>query len=98
MTDPTHVWAECPYSGYTQHHSSNGSLRTGCGGDDGTPNNLCDRCREDRADARVVARMADRALDGATFATDGERDTQRHNAIGYATELLRLAREAGRKP
>ena len=57
----------------------------------GKHGNLCARCIEDRADARAVARMAAAFLEAGSCNLDT-------SAVSMAMSLLRLAREAGRKP
>ena len=95
MTAPTPVLTEkCRYEGkryglvYSDTIQNVVSGVTGMCGERGF---LCDECKEDRADARAVARMAAAFLEAGSCNLDT-------SAVSMAMSLLRLAREAGRKP
>lgn len=92
-TAPTPVLTECRYGGWVD----SGDHRCGERG------SLCDECKEDRADARAVARMAQEAVSVWTMKMD-RKDMEAttpglvidfyEKAAALAANGLRLAREA----
>ena len=79
MPDPTPILKEkCPHDGYS------------CG----QRGFLCDECKQRRADARAVARMA------LTIYIERRDDSKEGRAYArtQALALLKLCREAGRTP